>query len=45
MSTELYHTIEQIGREKGLETEVIIQALEEAYACASKYVYGRNNEH
>jgi N utilization substance protein A len=36
MSTELYHTIEQIGREKGLETEVIIQALEEAYAAATR---------
>jgi N utilization substance protein A len=36
MSTELYHTIEQIGREKGLETEVIVQALEEAYAAATR---------
>jgi N utilization substance protein A len=36
MSTELYHTIEQIGREKGLDTDVIIQALEEAYAAATR---------
>ena len=36
MTTELYHTIEQIGREKGLDTEIIIQALEEAYAAATR---------
>jgi N utilization substance protein A len=36
VSTELYHTIEQIGREKGLDTEIIIQALEEAYAAATR---------
>ena len=36
MSNELYQTIEQIGREKGLDTEIIIQALEEAYAAATR---------
>jgi N utilization substance protein A len=36
LSKELYHTIEQIGREKGLDTEIIIQALEEAYAAATR---------
>ena len=33
MSAELYHTIEQIGREKGLDADIIVQALEEAYAA------------
>jgi N utilization substance protein A len=36
MSSDLYQTIEQIGREKGLDTDVIIQALEEAYAAATR---------
>jgi N utilization substance protein A len=36
MSSDLYQTIEQIGREKGLDTEIIIQALEEAYAAATR---------
>src|SRR5262245_3429800 len=36
MSSELLHTIEQIGREKGIDPEVIIQAVEEAYAAASR---------
>ena len=39
MSSELFHTIEQIGREKGLDTEIVIQALEEAYAAASRKYY------
>ncbi|MDX1389601.1 MAG: transcription termination factor NusA, partial [Acidobacteriota bacterium] len=39
MSSELYHTIEQIGREKGIEPDVIIQAIEEAYAAASRKYY------
>jgi len=39
MASELYHTIEQIGREKGLDTETIIQAIEEAYAAASRKYY------
>jgi len=36
MSSELYQTIEIIGREKGIDTDVIIQAVEEAYAAASR---------
>ena len=36
MSSELFHTIEQIGREKGLDPDVIIQAIEEAYAAATR---------
>ena len=36
MSSELYQTIEMIGREKGIDPEVIIQAVEEAYAAASR---------
>src|SRR5262245_22806397 len=39
MSSELFHTIEQIGREKGLDPEVIIQAIEEAYAAATRKYY------
>lgn len=39
MASELLHTIEAIGREKGLDTEVIIQAIEEAYAAASRKYY------
>jgi N utilization substance protein A len=39
MSSELFHTIEQIGREKGIDPEVIIQAVEEAYAAASRKYY------
>ena len=38
------HTIEAIGREKGLEADVIIQAMEEAYAAASrKYYHSRED--
>ncbi len=39
MASELYHTIEQIGREKGIDTETIIRAVEEAYAAASRKYY------
>ncbi len=39
MSSELLHTIEAIGREKGLDPDVIIQAIEEAYAAASRKYY------
>jgi N utilization substance protein A len=39
MSSELYHTIEAIGREKGIDTDVIIHAVEEAYAAASRKYY------
>jgi N utilization substance protein A len=39
MSSELFHTIEAIGREKGIDTEVIVEALEEAYAAATRKYY------
>ncbi len=39
MNSELYQTIEQIGREKGIDPETIIQAVEEAYAAASRKYY------
>ena len=39
MSSELYHTIEAIGREKGIDTDVIVEALEEAYAAATRKYY------
>ncbi len=39
MSSELYHTIEAIGREKGIDAEVVIEAIEEAYAAASRKYY------
>jgi N utilization substance protein A len=39
MTSDLVHTIEAIGREKGLDPEVIIQAIEEAYAAATRKYY------
>ncbi len=39
MPSDLLHTIEAIGREKGLDPEVIIQAIEEAYAAATRKYY------
>ncbi len=39
MSSDLYQTIEAIGREKGLDTDVVIQAIEEAYAAATRKYY------
>ncbi len=39
MDNDLVHTIEQIGREKGIDPDVIIQAVEEAYAAASRKYY------
>jgi len=44
MSSELLHTIEVIGREKGLDPDVIIQAIEEAYAAATRKYYHSNEE-
>jgi N utilization substance protein A len=37
-------TIEMIGREKGIDPEVIIQAVEEAYAAASRKYYRSREE-
>jgi len=39
MTNLLYHTIEQIGREKGIDPETIILAVEEAMVTASKKFY------
>jgi N utilization substance protein A len=39
MSSELYQTIELIGREKGLKTETIVTAIEEAFAAATRKYY------
>jgi transcription termination/antitermination protein NusA len=36
MSSEIFQAIEQVGREKGIEVDVIIQAVEDAYAAAAK---------
>ncbi len=45
MSNELMQTIEIIGREKGIDPEVIIQAVEEAYAAASRKYYRSREEY
>lgn len=39
MTNLLFHTIEQIGREKGIDPETIILAVEEAMVTASKKFY------
>jgi len=44
MASELLHQIEAAGREKGLDPEVIIQALEEAYAAAARKYYHADEE-
>jgi N utilization substance protein A len=36
MSSEIFQAIEQVGREKGIEVDVIVQAVEDAYAAAAK---------
>jgi len=36
MSSEIFQAIEQVGREKSIEVDVIIQAVEDAYAAAAK---------
>jgi len=38
MSTELFQAIEQIGREKGIDVSIIIEAVEDAYVAASRKV-------
>jgi N utilization substance protein A len=44
MSSEIYQAIEQVGREKGIEVDVIIRAVEDAYAAASKKYYRTKEE-
>ncbi|HKY33422.1 MAG TPA: transcription termination factor NusA [Candidatus Polarisedimenticolia bacterium] len=36
MSNELFHAIEQIGREKGIDVEIVIDAVKDAVVAASK---------
>ena len=36
MTSELFQAIEQIGREKRIDTDVIVAAVEEAYAAAAR---------
>ncbi|MFQ5701821.1 MAG: transcription termination factor NusA, partial [Acidobacteriota bacterium] len=36
MSSELFHAIEQIGQEKGIDVEIIIDAVKDAVVAASK---------
>jgi N utilization substance protein A len=44
MTSELYQAIEQIGREKRIDTDVIVAAVEEAYAAAArKYLHSKEN--
>ncbi len=44
MSSEIIQAIEQVGREKGIEVDVIIRAVEDAYAAASKKYYHTKEE-
>ncbi|MCE5245803.1 MAG: transcription termination factor NusA [Candidatus Polarisedimenticolia bacterium] len=39
MQNELLQAIDDIGRDKGIDREVVIKALEEAYAAASRKVF------
>src|SRR5881396_3706348 len=44
MSAEIYQAIEQIGREKRIDTDIIVAAVEEAYAAAArKYLHSHEN--
>ena len=36
MSNEIFQAIEQVGREKGIEVDIIVQAVEDAYAAAAR---------
>ena len=44
MSNPLQQTIEQIAKEKGIEPEVIIAAIEEAVKTASRKYYKTNED-
>ena len=44
MSSEIIQAIEQVGREKGIEVDVVIRAVEDAYAAASKKYYRTKEE-
>src|SRR5262249_56304692 len=36
MTNDLFHAIEQIGREKGIDVEIVINAVKDAVVAASK---------
>jgi N utilization substance protein A len=44
MSNEIIHAIEQVGREKGIELDIIIHAVEDAYAAAAKKYFRTKEE-
>ena len=44
MSNEIFQAIEQVGREKGIELDIIIQAVEDAYAAAAKKFFRTKEE-
>ncbi len=39
MSNELFQTIEQVAREKSIDVDVIVDAMQEAIVAASKKYY------
>jgi N utilization substance protein A len=44
MAADLFQAIEQIGREKGIDVNVIIEAVEDAYVAASRKVFRSKEE-
>jgi N utilization substance protein A len=44
MSNEIFQAIEAVGREKGIDVEIIIQAVEDAYAAAAKKHFHTNED-
>jgi len=44
MNSELFHAIEQIGREKGIDVEVVIEAVKDAVIAASKKHFHTHEE-
>ena len=44
MSSEIFQAIEQVGREKGIDVDIIIQAVEDAYAAAAKKHFRTNED-
>ena len=44
MSQEIFQAIEAVGREKGIDVEIIIQAVEDAYAAAAKKHFHSNED-
>jgi N utilization substance protein A len=44
MAADLFQAIEQIGREKGIDVNIIIEAVEDAYVAASRKVFRSKEE-